>query len=326
MAWNTIPASEYDVGDPILSSTMGKVKGDLDYLYGLIGTMKTNNILNPSFEIDSDADGIPDNWTLNLYPGGTSAMNVTTPAHGAKGYQFNRVLGAGNGGGYISSDYIECDEGHDYLLSLFLWSSVAGLKNLVTMSFYDKDKIILSGIGQTLYNSTANPTSQMLFTFTFKPGASARYMKVNLYGGYTDTDVAGTTYFDGLFLTPIHPFSPGSNIICSYDTLTQANQLSWTKQYELKVSRTGTLTISFDLASTAGHTVHAKIYRNGSAIGTERTTTSATPTTFTEDLSGWSTGDTVEIWTYTDNAASDANITNFRLKNAFFLDNIMEVK
>lgn len=43
-------------------------------------------------------------------------------------------------------------------------------------------------------------------------------------------------------------------------------------------------------------TVYGRIYKNGVAVGTARSTTSDEYVTFTEDISPWQFGDTIELW------------------------------
>lgn len=74
-----------------------------------------------------------------------------------------------------------------------------------------------------------------------------------------------------------------------------------------------TLRIQFDLRrSVAGPPyVYGKIYRNGSAVGTERTTASETYVTYSEDIAGWGAGNTIELWVKAD--TDTAYIMNFRV-------------
>lgn len=199
MGWDPITDEEIQPNKPVVGDGgFGKkVKGNLEYLYGNISLGQGDGIPNGSFEIDSDSDGIPDSWTKNLYPGGAGSYEITNPAHGAKSYKFTHPGGAGNGGGYLESDYIEIHGLKTYWISWILWASVAGIKNIVQVRYFDKDKVELgSGSPETLWSSTSNPTSPTLFTATYTPPATTRYVKYRLIGGYSDTNVAGTTYFD----------------------------------------------------------------------------------------------------------------------------------
>lgn len=192
MAWDAIDSNEIEVGDPITAELMTKIKGNMDYLYGQTGAQL--GIPNGSFEIDSDADGVADSWSSTAYTGGTVSLDTTTPAHGATAVKMVHPGGASNGGGYYESDYIECSEEVDEIISMIHWATAAGMENKVVLYFHDEDKIYLSY--DIIYNSTSNPTTETLLLLGFTPPATARYFKVRLIGGSPDIDVAGTAYFD----------------------------------------------------------------------------------------------------------------------------------
>ena len=84
---------------------------------------------------------------------------------------------------------------------------------------------------------------------------------------------------------------------------------SYTKQKEIaiRVCPDSTLRLVFDLKTEdAGETVYGKIYRNGVAVGTERSHTGNTDwdTQSTEDIAGWSDGDLLQLYCYTTNGAT----------------------
>ena len=197
MAYDPITTNEIQSGEPVLGPVgFGqKVKDNLAYLYSQISS-SGESVPNGSFEVDADSDGIPDNWTENLYPSGTFTLDTTDPAHAAKCAKFTHPGGAGNGGGYLDSDYISADDinPNDYFISFLHRSSAAGMKNIVEIRCYDKAKAYLSTI--TAYYSTANPTAWKKFQFYLAFPAGTAYVKIRVIGGYTDTDVAGDAYFD----------------------------------------------------------------------------------------------------------------------------------
>jgi hypothetical protein len=96
MGYSALLSTEVDVDSPVNTTLIQKIKDNFDYLYSAIGSTGQAPV-NGSFEIDSDADGIPDNWARGLYSGGSAAHDATTPFHGAKAYKFSRAAGAGNG-------------------------------------------------------------------------------------------------------------------------------------------------------------------------------------------------------------------------------------
>ncbi|MBI5560189.1 MAG: hypothetical protein HY883_02830 [Deltaproteobacteria bacterium] len=192
MGWNPLTSNEIQVKQPTRQELWQKIKDNLDYLYG---TMSPGGRLqNGSFEVDSDSDGIPDGWTQSLYPGGSGAYETMAPAHGAKAYKFTHPGGANNGGGYLESDYIEISDTNVPMVDFMIKCSAAGMKNIVRLRYFDKAKAFLSS--EDVYSSTSNPTSWSRFFALGTPPASARYIKIDLISGYTDTNVAGTITWD----------------------------------------------------------------------------------------------------------------------------------
>lgn len=92
---------------------------------------------------------------------------------------------------------------------------------------------------------------------------------------------------------------------------------SYTKQKEITLRATpgATLRIVFDLRTENGaETVYGKIYRNGAAVGTERSHTGNTDwdTQSTEDIAGWSSGDLLQAYCYITGGAT-GHIRNFKV-------------
>lgn len=228
--WDAIQNSEIEVRKPITQKLMQKVKDNFDYLFGK--TSFDAGLLNGSFEIDSDNNGVPDNWEVSLFPGGQYGYEETIPAHGIRSFKFTHPGGAQNGGGWIESDYYYVAEVRTYIIGFILWSTVAGMKNFVHVRYFDKNKNIITENdpdpsfatlyasaeenNELIYRSISNPTGATFFIRSFKPPTASRYIKIRLVGGYTDTDVAGSTYFDNVALFPTpqmnisSPISEGS--------------------------------------------------------------------------------------------------------------------
>ncbi len=68
---------------------------------------------------------------------------------------------------------------------------------------------------------------------------------------------------------------------------------SYEKVSEFYLTRGGTYRVVFTLTSGDGAAVYGRIYRNGAAVGTERSSIGAT---FSEDISGWSAGDLCQLY------------------------------
>lgn len=89
--------------------------------------------------------------------------------------------------------------------------------------------------------------------------------------------------------------------------------MSWTKIKEIVLEKGGALRIKFSVkdASPSGFE-NARIYRNGGAVGTERTLTD-TYVEWSEDISGWSSNDLVQLYLETPLYADESCVKNFRI-------------
>jgi len=200
MEYEAITETEIQAGKPVTGpgGFGDKVKKDLDYLYGQLGSTEARGIPNGSFEIDSDADGVPDGWTRNLFPGGSGGFETAAPGHGARAYQFTHPGGGGNGGGTLTSGYVPCSEYMPRWIGFLHWVSAEGMKNEVKVLYYDKDKVYIDE--ETIFSATVGGTTPIYFMRRYQPMVGARFFKVSLIGGQTDTPVAGTAYFDDVGL------------------------------------------------------------------------------------------------------------------------------
>ena len=215
MPFTAITAAQVAVDAPYTSELGTTIKDDLDYLNSQVAA--PTDVSNGGFEVDSDADGVPDNWTKGLYTGGAGAFNTTTPYEGAQSFQFTHPGGAGNGGGYIESGYLAISEYVSPLVQFALKNSAAGTKVVCRIRYFDKDKNDLSS-DEDIYSSTANPTAWTMKTLWGIPPATARYMKIRLIGGLNDTDVAGTVDFDAVHYDPFPKVLYDDFVIAGGDT------------------------------------------------------------------------------------------------------------
>lgn len=90
---------------------------------------------------------------------------------------------------------------------------------------------------------------------------------------------------------------------------------SYVKTFEVQIDRGGTLRIVFSLRASSGATAYARIYRNGSPVGTERSTKSETDVVFSQDISGWTAGDLLQIYAKAVGSIAAATISNVCLKS-----------
>lgn len=126
----------------------------------------------------------------------------------------------------------------------------------------------------------------------------------------------GVLLIDGVIgTTSDFPASAGNVLYASMDTERTyiQNPPTWTKVKSYKLLKPGTYRIKFDLKISASGYAYGKIYRNGVAVGTEQSETSTSYVTKSEDISGWSVGDEIQLYINTSNAGLTAYTQNFRL-------------
>lgn len=167
-----------------------------NYGAGLDPTAATQLSLvkNYSFESATAVATTPDNWTITLYTNGTSTLDTAAGGqiHGAKGLKFTST---GQGGGYAESDYFEVQESNDVAIAWAMKSSVADVRNVVEIVWYDRSQSALSTT--SLYDdSTTNPTSWTDKGVVSTPPSNARFAKLRFTGAHSSDSTTGSTWYD----------------------------------------------------------------------------------------------------------------------------------
>lgn len=123
---------------------------------------------------------------------------------------------------------------------------------------------------------------------------------------------------DGSVTQPKLAYTAGDNLIIANDEQKVTFITSWVKLKETIIVRNGTLRIKFEGNITSGGVAHFKIYRNGTAVGTERITNSVNPTTWTEDIGNWTAQDACQIYGYNEvGGQGETQVRNFRLYSGY---------
>ena len=154
-----------------------------------------NLATNGSFENETELSGLPDNWTITLYTGGTQTLDTTVSTHGAQSLKFTST---GSGGGYATqTTFAQVSNNRTYLVRFALKSSVADVRNLVQVKWYDLDQVFISN--SSVYdNSTTNPTSFTVQQVTVTAPATAAFAKLELYGCHSSDVTSGSTWYDAV--------------------------------------------------------------------------------------------------------------------------------
>lgn len=128
----------------------------------------------------------------------------------------------------------------------------------------------------------------------------------------TDNQAVRKAYLE-TWLKGLIPYAAGDELVkaCGNGS---TNSLTYVKIKEVTLARSGTLRIKFYL-STGGSTAYARVYKNGSAVGTEKTSSSTgSPGELkSEDISGWAVGDKLQIYAKTNNDIRTAYVESLSL-------------
>lgn len=254
-----------------------------------------NELRNGSFE--SGTTG----WTIVTYTGGTVAVNTSNPLDGAKSLAFTSTVLANGGGDAVSDEYLPVTGGKEYALNGAIKASVANVSAKLETIWYDNTKTQISAT--TMYSSSNVPTALTAIGKSVAAPAAARWRRAKFTGGVPATGSAvGTIYFDGAlacagpgFVAASGAYNAGG--VGSVKTGT-SNSGTYAKVAEFRAPRAGVYAVSMDLNATSPDTAYGRIYLNGVAVGTERTTASTPPVNFTEDITV-AFGDLVQIYVHT---------------------------
>jgi len=194
MAFTTLGTMAQD--DAITVDSLNQIKTNEDDLNSRVTTMASIDVPNGGFEVDTDSDGIPDNWSEVSAPsGGSKGIETSAPIQGAQSFYQSRTSGASNHGGVYASDYIPCDEQHVLTIQWLMRASAAGITCKVDLYWYKKDQTACTTASTNAYNSASNPTSNTIKAKTTTPPTDARFFKIRI-SLTNDTNVAGTVYWD----------------------------------------------------------------------------------------------------------------------------------
>lgn len=131
-------------------------------------------------------------------------------------------------------------------------------------------------------------------------------------GSVTSADIADGTITNA----DLQSYTAGDLFTAASDAEASTGATTYTKLKEIWIPRGGTLRIKFDLRTTSDSaTAYAVIYRNGTQVGTVRSTTSTSYVTYSEDIAGWSAGDLVQLYAKISNTYT-AYVQNFRIYTA----------
>lgn len=127
----------------------------------------------------------------------------------------------------------------------------------------------------------------------------------------TDNQAVRKAYVDGKI-----DMQAGTILIASADKERDRSSLGYGKLKEIKICQGGTYRVKFSAkGASVSDSLKARIYKNGSAVGTERIPQSTSYIEYSEDLA-FATGDTCELWGYC-NGIYALYVKEFRLYVSF---------
>jgi len=139
-------------------------------------------------------------------------------------------------------------------------------------------------------------------------------------GAVTEDKIEDGAVSEAKLAADLYPDMEAGDFTVHYNDAEQTTtSTTWVKLKESTLGNRceGELTVELKGKSEYSHlTVYFRVYRNGVAVGSTQSTNSLTYDTFTEDISGWSDGDALQIYGYTSSGAGTpkAYVKELRLK------------
>lgn len=180
---------------PLNENNLSRVERGLYRMDAALSELVT--LMNLSFELDADGDGIPDGWERIIHPGGAVILDTENALHGKNCVKFIHPGGDGNGGGCMISPPIPVSEfNYGLYLNFILWASREDVKVIVKGFFYNKNREYIADT--TLYQSEYNPTVPTMIICPISIPLDARFMRLSFNCGDPSVDVSGSIYLDGV--------------------------------------------------------------------------------------------------------------------------------
>ncbi|MCK5614510.1 hypothetical protein KAR91_72265 [Candidatus Pacearchaeota archaeon] len=113
-------------------------------------------------------------------------------------------------------------------------------------------------------------------------------------------------------------YTASSTLLASDDAEASNNNAVYTKEKEFVIpddifEDESEFRIEFELKSSTTSAVHCRVYRNGSYVGSTQISSSTTYANFSQDLTGWSASDLIQMYTHSLDAGRTVYIRNARI-------------
>lgn len=217
----------------------------------------------------------------NNYSHPTGDGNLHVPANGtANSGKFLQATG-------VAGSYVWANVPTVSLSGLGVNATAAELNILDGATVTTAELNYLDGVSssvQTQLNTKAPLASPALTGTPTAPTPTA---------GDNSTKIATTA-----FVTSFSEFNAGSKLEALSSAVASYQGTTPTKIKEISVAKSGVVTVSFSMASGgSSYTTYGRVYKNGVAAGTLRSTTSTAYTTYSENINV-NSGDLIQLYIY----------------------------
>ena len=280
-----------------------------------------NLIQNGSFEIDTDGDGAPDNWTLATDTGGTIAIDATSggQTHGDNGLKFT---GTGSGGGTATSVKFSVLAGKAVTTQFSYKTSAATTTNTVSINWYKFDDSASSTPSTTIHTlASGNPTSWTSYSYRNTIPSDAVKAEIVINGVASGgTDKTGPTWFDNISViqelaTENTLFDTnGNEVLKTATTASAVNEVTITNAATGNgptIAPSGETNVDLNINSKGTGVLKFNGYQTGYFLLSEQTASASATIDFTTGIDSTFTSYMIEII----NAipATDAAVLNLRV-------------
>lgn len=129
----------------------------------------------------------------------------------------------------------------------------------------------------------------------------------------TSQQAIAAGYHNGSGYVAAIALAAGNNLLVYADTQENISPTSYTEMKKIVINATGTIRVKFSLmAGNNGYAVYGRIYKNGVAVGTERSNATQSTVEYTEDIAVTS-GDSIQIYCKLASSGMGGYVSNFRI-------------
>jgi len=224
-----------------------------------------NLVINGSFEIDTDGDGLPDGWSV--VQNGTVTLDTSEVLHGQQAVKFVST-GISGGGVLTSSSFMNVQQSKSYVVKVNYKADHASIRTVIEVEWFTEAD---ASISKTVVMDITALSLWQENTYIISAPATATRAKIILTGIHTSSPVASQAYFDNMQMFALNSIDIGntgtvqtiqSNLI--FDGTLGINEISPDTRLHVTDSAVSVVTIeSTNAGASAGP--NTTLYRNSSS-------------------------------------------------------------